>query len=208
MDDQIIKNLKELAQSNIVDSLVKDSLSEIKFTRKNIVQYLISLFGAMVLSYGIIFMVNPVEGMQSAVEIINNVSLAFIAIIFGTYALFQALMTDSVVWALLKDKENLLCVSNKSFLHWILLYFTEIITNTVILIILSFLPREFVLFGEKGLSNVLAYALCLVYFFYSLLILYEMKNFALNIYRMFSVYNIYHSLQILEERKNHDDMQE
>lgn len=204
MDEQVIKNIKELAESNKLKGLVKDTLSEIKLTRKSIGQYIVSGVIATVLSGTILLNANIIETMSFATEIINNTVVAFIAIVFGTYAVFQALMTDSVTWALLKSEVNLLNVSNKSFLHLVLLYIFDIAINILLLIFLKMMPVEFCLFSSIKVNNFVAFFLCFLYFGYNALILYEIKNFAINLYRMFSVYNIYHSLGILEKKKESD----
>ncbi len=204
MDEKIIMNIQELAESNNLQGLVKDTISEIKLTRKSIKQYVLSCIIAIVLSLLIVYKTNIIDMMSFAVDLANNTAVAFIAIIFGTYAVFQALMTDSVTWALLKSDVNLLNISNKSFLHLVLLYIFDIAVNILLLILLKIIPVDFCLFSSVELSSIIAFLLCVIYFGYNALIFYEMKNFAVNLYRMFSVYNIYHSMEILE-RKGDDD---
>ena len=109
-----------------------------------------------------------------------------------------------MTWALLKSDVNLLNISNKSFLHLVLLYIFDIAVNILLLILLKIIPVDFCLFSSVELSSIIAFLLCVIYFGYNALIFYEMKNFAVNLYRMFSVYNIYHSMEILE-RKGDDD---
>lgn len=205
MDDRVINNIKEIANNGLLKGILRESLVEIKPTKKNIVQYLFATIISAVTSYFIIYKSNTVESMRFAVDIINNTALAFVAIIFGTYAIFQALMTDSVVKALLKSEVNLLNISNKSFLNLVLLYVWEIILNVVILIALNIMPVEFCLFSNIHLSSIVATLLCFVYFAYSFLIFYEIKNFTVNLYRMFSVYNVYHSLDVIKEQEDEEE---
>lgn len=129
MYEKVIENVQYIAQNRRLKNLPKDMISEIKFNKKSWFQYLVAITIAVLLSYIITYKGNTVESMLYAVEVINGGALAFIAIIFGTYAIFQALMTDSVIWALLNSDNNLLNISNRSFLHLILLYLINIITN-------------------------------------------------------------------------------
>ena len=92
MDEKIIMNIQELAESNNLQGLVKDTISEIKLTRKSIKQYVLSCIIAIVLSLLIVYKTNIIDMMSFAVDLANNTAVAFIAIIFGTYAVFQALM--------------------------------------------------------------------------------------------------------------------
>lgn len=207
MNEKIIKNLEELRDSLILKSVIKESLWEIKLTKKSLPQYIIAGVIATLLSYYVVFKGRPVVSMRGAVEIINNSILAFIAIIFGTYAIFQALMTDSVVLALLNSESNILNISNKSFLHLVILYIWEIIMNMLLLILLNIMHDDFCLFQNLALCNSIALIACFFYFVYSFLIIYEIKNFAINLYRMFSVYNIYHSIEVLEKHDLQDKME-
>lgn len=204
MDEKVIKNIEELAKSNNLKGLVKDTLSEIKFTRKSIRQYVYSFVIAIVLSGIIMYNANIVEIMFFAIELINNVVVSFIVIIFTTYSVFQALLTDSVTWALLKSDVNLLSISNKSFLHLVLLYIFDIVVNLLSLIILKMMPDGYSLFLNDNANNFIAFFLCFLYFGYNSLIVYEMKNFAINLYRMFSVYNVYHSIDIIEKKEKQE----
>lgn len=205
MYEKVIENVQYIAQNRCLKNLPKDMISEIKFNKKSWFQYLVAITIAALLSYTITYKGNTVELMLYAVEVINGGALAFIAIIFGTYAIFQALMTDSVIWALLNSDNNLLNISNRSFLHLILLYLINIITNIVLLIFLKSIPSEYCLFESLILSNAMAFILEFIYFVYVFLIFYEMKNFTVNLYQMFNVYNIYRALELFEEKTGEDE---
>ena len=200
MYEQVVENVKEMASHKNRGHLLKDSLWEIKFSRKSLLQYCFSITTAMILSYIITYKSNTVELMLESVEIINGVALAFIAIIFGTYSIFQALMTDDVIWALVNEKSNLLSIGNKSFLHWILLYLINIIINVILLIVLKCIPNDFCFFENVNITNATAFGLECIYFGFCFLLFFEMKNFTVNMYQMFNVYNSYRTLEILKSK--------
>lgn len=204
MYEKVIENIELIAQNKCLKNLPKDMISEIKFSRKNLFQYFVSIMSAVILSYVLTYKGDTVELMSYAVDVINGVALAFLAIIFGTYAIFQALMTDSVIWVLLKSDNNLLNISNRSFLHLILLYLVNIMANIILLILLNAIPKEYCFFDSLVVCNIVAFVLELIYFAYSFLIFYEMKNFTVNLYQMFNVYNIYRAIDLLE-KSNEDD---
>ena len=143
MYEKAIENLKEIGSNRKLDRLLIQSMSEIKLNKKSMVQYVVSITLAAIAAYVIVYKSDTVELFTNAVDVINNTSLALIAIVFGTYSIFQALMTDTVIWALLLSEKNLLNVSNKSFLHWIILFLIEIMMNIVLLIIMPAIPNEF-----------------------------------------------------------------
>lgn len=204
MYERVEDNIKFITKNRELKNLAKSAISEIKLTKKSKYQYLISFCIALILSYIITYKSDTVTLMFKAVEIINTTSLALIAIIFGTYAIFQALMSDSVIWALLNSENNLLNVSNKSFLHLILLYWFEILVNIILLIFLQAIPSELYFFESLKISNLFAFLLESIYFGYCFLLIYEIKNFTVNLYQMFNVYNIYRGLDILEGKIEKD----
>jgi hypothetical protein len=205
--DRVIKNVQEIAENRDVKQLVKASISEIKLNRKSFVQYIFSAAVAILLSFIIVYKSDTVQIMGTAVETINSGTLAFVAIIFGTYSIFQALMTDAVVWALLKSENNLLNVSNQSFLHLILLYLFEIVINLILIIVLKCLPNEYCLFENIKITNAVAFTAITFYFGFCFLLFYEMKNFAVNLYQMFNVYNIYRAIELIGNQEK-DELDE
>lgn len=200
MYERVEKNIKGIRKNQKLSNLLKSAASEIKLNKKSRIQYLFSLCIALFLSYITVYKSNTVSTMLNAVEVINNSSLAIIAIIFGTYAIFQALMTDAVIWAMLDSENNLLNIGNKSFLHLILLYWIEIMVNVVLLIFLKALPEEFCLIDNLIVTNFIAFFLSIVYFTYCFLLFYELKNFAVNLFQMFNVYNICRGLEVLGKK--------
>ena len=100
MYEKAIENLKEIGSNRKLDRLLIQSMSEIKLNKKSMVQYVVSITLAAIAAYVIVYKSDTVELFTNAVDVINNTSLALIAIVFGTYSIFQALMTDTVIWAL------------------------------------------------------------------------------------------------------------
>lgn len=204
MHDQATRNIEDIAKNRELRNLAKSAISEIRLSKKSLMQYLFSALIALILSYSITYKSDTVPMMKNAIEVVNTGALAFIAIIFGTYAIFQALMTDSVIWVLISSEGNLLNTSNRSFLHLILLYLAEIISNFVLLIVLNGLPNDYCLFENLIITNALAFVLITIYFMYCFMLFYEVKNFAVNLYQMFNIYNICKALEILEKKLEED----
>ena len=198
MYERVKNNIINIRKNQKPSNLFKSAISEIRLNKKSRAQYIVSMSIALFLSYISVYKSNTVLTMLSAVEVINGASLGLIAIIFGTYAIFQALMTDSVVWAMLESENNLLDIGNKSFLNTILLYWFEIMVNVVLLIILNVVPEEFCIFESLEATNFIAFILSSIYFGYCFLLIYEIKNFTVNLYQMFNLYNVCRGLEILE----------
>lgn len=199
MYERVKNNILNIRKNQKPSNMFKNAISEIRLNKKSRAQYIVSMSIALFLSYISVYKSNTVLTMLSAVEVINGASLGLIAIIFGTYAIFQALMTDSVVWAMLESENNLLDIGNKSFLNTILLYWFEIMVNVVLLIILNVVPEEFCIFKSIEATNLIAFILSSIYFGYCFLLIYEIKNFTVNLYQMFNLYNVCRGLEILEK---------
>lgn len=199
MKSQAEKNIDELIENRDPKELVRFSFSEIKLTRKSMPQYAFCILVSVPLSIGIGWHIQTVEIFQNVIELFNGIELAFIAMILGSYAIFQALMTDNVIKLLVESKNNLLNESNKSFLRWVILYLTSILINVVMAVVLMMIPKNFILFENVIICNVVASCLLFIYFLYNMLVVTELKNFAVNLYKMFNVYNIVRALEVENE---------
>lgn len=187
--NQALKNLQELIDKRKNIEIFKDSINEIKFGKKNKWQYLLSIFLSVLLA---ILISNTKYTGVTYVEITDkllDLSVAFIAMILGAYSIFQALMSQELVRLLIKSDGNLLKKSNQSFLYLVILFVGDIILNFTIICVLKVLPEDFLLFENLIFSNIIAMILIFLHLLFNLLLILEVVTFALNLYRMFCVYN-------------------
>lgn len=200
LNEKVINNMDELLKKESTSRLFKDSFSEIKFQKSSRGQYFITIVISLVLGVIIGFNKNTIPSMKEAITLILGADLAFIAMVFGAYSIFQALLTDSVIIALIKTDNNLLKISNKSFLNLVILYLVAIVTNLFLALIGTVMPDNYVLLSSLAFNNILASFFCAIYFSFNFLIILEIKNFGLNLYRMFNSYNSQRVIDILEEK--------
>ena len=131
-----------------------------------------------------------------------EIVVAFIAVVFGAYALFQAMISDDFLIVLSKVRGQIK-KSNKSFLNLAILYLYAIIINFCLLIGNNWLGKDFLLFPSVFVDNCICFISLSLYFIYNILPILEVKNFAINLYRMFNLYNAYKIADILsKEREN------
>lgn len=199
LDKNIIDNMNELLARESTAKLLRESFAEIKYQRSSRGQYCITIIISLLLGITIGFNKDTISNMKVAVELISGIDLAFIAIVMGAYSIFQALLTDSVIMALIKTDNNLLKVSNKSFLNLVILYLGGIVSNLVLALLGTVISEEWVLFEKQLMNNIAASVLCSCYFVYNILIILEIKNFGLNLYRMFNSYNSQRIIDILDK---------
>ena len=129
--------------------------------------------------------------------IINDIFIAFIAMEVGAYALFQALLSEQLIWELYRNG-NLLDEANTSFLGVILLFWAAIMLNIILIILFKVIPEDFLLFKDMKTNVCIAVVLLWFYFLVSLRVLFEVRNFAINLYKVFVLYN---KIVILEKQK-------
>ena len=139
--DSMIKNVGEIVEDGKNKNLIRGIVEEIKFSKKNLWQFLLA--GILAIFEALFIGVNEktVSIFGEVVQDINNISIAFIAMIIGAYSIFQALLSKSVIIQLLKSKNNILRESNKSFLNLSIIYTLSIVVGTFIAIIMRVIPE-------------------------------------------------------------------
>lgn len=167
---------------------VKIALNEVKFEGSSRWQWGLSGAISLVLSIITCFSKDTIEILKTTASTFNSVSLAIIAMIFTAYALFQALLNDDMVWEMSKYN-NLLETSNQSFLGVFFLYLSNIIINTILIIILSTLPTEFGISNDYWIDSTICFVFIWIYEIFTFRILIEIRNFAINIYKVFIAHN-------------------
>lgn len=135
-----------------------------------------------------------VSAFDNSIEIINNILLAFVAMVMGAYALFQALLSDELIVLMSEAKNNInesvLDELNSSFLGTVLLYWIYIIFNCALLIIMKIIPEDYTIYNNIIVCDLLAIILMLLYYIFAFRGIIEFKNFTINIYNLFRAYNL------------------
>ena len=202
MDDIQNENIDDLLLREDSVKLEFEALSEIKMTKNNWVLYIIVIVLSMLCAYILSFRINTQEKFSFIVEKFMEIDVAFIAVVFGANALFQAMISDDFLIVLSKVRGHIK-KSNKSFLNLAILYLYAIIINFCLLIGNNWLGKDFLLFPSVFVDNCICFIFLSIYFIYNILLILEVKNFAINLYRMFNLYNAYKIVDILsKEREN------
>ena len=204
MQDKDIESICELIDRRTKKQILKEARNELIFSKASRCQYAISFAIAVVLGILIGESLNTIAIMNSVIEWVSNTLIAFISIIFGSYAIFQALLNKEVVAELLKAKGNLLKESNRTFLNLTILYAVYIIFNFILMVILKVIPENFCLLPNLRVTNSIADIVITIYLFGCIMLLSEIINFAINFYRMFCVHNSLKALDSLDDEENKD----
>lgn len=152
-------------------------------------QWAISIFISIIFSLLYACNAKTVSLFSECVGVINNIFLAVIAMEMGAYALFQALLSDELVLVLYKYDKEMLDESNIAFLGVILLYWSSIFLNLIIITVIKVIPENFLMSNSIMISEGIAFVLMIIYFSFSMRVFFEVRNFAINLYNVFKAYN-------------------
>lgn len=198
MDDKILTNIANLIDKRNIDKIIIESITELQLNRKSIWQYVVSFIIGSIVAYMVAFNYGTVQVMTEVSGLLFNTSIVIIGVILAAYSIFQTLMQKELILTLIQSENNLLEISNKSFLNLIILHVMNAVTSLTLKIILSAIGKEFLVFDKMIINNILSAILILVYMFFNLLLLLELIVFATNLYRMFCVYNSINALSIIQ----------
>lgn len=166
------QNLDDLLKQEKSVKLEYNAFTEIKMTNNNKVLYIIVIVLSMLAGYILAFRVNTQEKFVFVVDKIMEIDIAFIAIIFGAYALFQAMISDDFLLVLSKVNGKIKG-SNKSFLNLLLLYLYAILLNLFLTIGIDWLNKDFLLSSNIALDNSICLVTISLYFMFNILIIVE-----------------------------------
>ena len=170
-------------------------------------QWGISIFISIAIAIPIGISQETVRVFSETVDMLNNLFVAFIAMQMGAYALFQALLSDQLIWEIYKNV-NMIDEANNSFLGVMLLFWFGIMLDIVLLIVLKIIPGDMLLFKKIWVNNVVAIILVIVYLIFHIRVLFEVRNFAINLYQVFVAYNKISILKSLEDKNRNREVYE
>jgi hypothetical protein len=214
-----IKKIEKLFSSRSSLDVFKEALFEILPEKKRWVSFVI--FGVISAISAALIGVSKdtIDLFYKAISNLNNIILYLFAIVFTGYALFQALMNNDLLKRLLttegksanssKDPtsnnetgKSKLQESNEYFVKIMMLMVTAIVINSLLLLLVGSLPKDFFLPLSNAFNNALATIFIWVYFVYMILIIWEMKSFVFN---MFQLFNAHAGSKAIELLKSQDE---
>lgn len=206
MPEKTINDIKNLVDKRDIRRIVKESIREIRFSSKSKWQYLASGIFSVIVSVCVSVDLDTVKIFTEVTEKFIDMGLAFVAMILGSYSIFQALLNKQLILEIIKTDSRLLKNANRTFLNLIILYIGSISLNLILNIVLKGVSVDFLLLDNILLSNCVSGILIFMYMMYHFLLVIEVIIFAINLYRMFCAYNSLQALEAyVEELQNEDD---
>lgn len=202
MDEKILKNIKELTDKRNIDTILIESVKEIRLCRSSLWQYCIAAILGFIIAITVSFFYGTVNVMMELSGLLFNTSIGIIGIILGAYSIFQALMQKELINVLINSDNNLLKQSNKTFLNIIILNVVNALISLTVKIILSAIGKEFIVFDSVMLNAIFSTILIFCYMMFNLLLLLELVVFSVNLYRMFCAYNTINAIDAVKDKKD------
>ena len=207
--------LKSMLIDESSESRLKKSFRVLCPSRKNILEKVILGMAVLCPSYCISHSYNTVEIFGGICDIILNVSIALLGIIFTGFIFFQALLNDKLLVMLITTKTEKKSMGktkleevNTNFVSLMMLYVVAVIINLFLAITVPCIPQDFMLFHNVKITNGLAWVLIQMFYMFSAELLWRIVSFIHNIYQIFNAYavsRIMNLVEVVEEEERRDE---
>ncbi len=154
MTDNVRKNIQDLNDKRSKQQILVECLSELRVSKGSVWQLMVSIIVALAMSVYTAFFAETVKSTGIIVDTFLDVQLAFFAVIFGAYAIFQALMRDEIIKELIKTNNNILRDSNRTFLNLSMIYIFDIFLTVIVKIVVGICVEDFYIYNIL-LSNII-----------------------------------------------------
>lgn len=207
IDIDVIMRLLKPQSSN---KLIKKSLEVFKTSKdsrkKQICLYVISIMVATFVGIS----KETVSVMVDTTQAVLDVMLGLFGIVFTGYAFFQALINKELLIRMVinvsnYDKEGAkskLQETNESFVECMMLNLIAIIVSLLLKIIINSMPEDFIFFSKLEVNNIVATFFISLYFYFILIIIWEVKSFVFNVFQLF---NMHAGTRVLELFNDKDE---
>lgn len=181
----------------------------LKPSKKNIWRKICFIVVELLIAIVLIMNNNTITVFSEILEIMNAVLLAFFAVVFTGYALFQALIGDRLLLYLINEtieedgeEKSHLENSNYYFAKVMLLQFILILLNLFAIIILSIVPDLLVMqIISPFLKEVEGITIIFILFHFNFEVLWETKSFIFNVFQLFNMHAMARIIDIMKNTK-------
>lgn len=209
---KIIERAVALGKSKDSTKVLLKALGVLKIKRKNVIRKIVFILFELLIAITISRVPDTIEMAESVTNIFNVVLLALFAIVFTGYAFFQALINDKLLLYMIKedatesDCSSKLEETNLYFAKVMMLQFSVIIINALLLIILGILPVDWCLSANNAINETLSALGIVVLLHLNIESIWETKSFIFNVTQLFNAHAMSRIINILEnDEQNGED---
>ncbi len=204
-----ISSIGDFVDNSPAYKLIYTSMRELLPNRKNWFGFILCLCVGAVLAYIVGCAENTVALAAQTCEILLGVQLPIFACIFVVYLILLAFLGDSYIKKLLNidygNGSNYFKTSTRYFESVLFIYFVAIILSLILKLFLSCMPYDYILTQSDLTNSIMAVALLLIYYTFSLRVIYELKSTIYNTVLLVRANSAYKMLSFVEENKNSEE---
>ncbi|NDO18149.1 hypothetical protein FMM68_00485 [Lachnospiraceae bacterium MD329] len=181
-------SVEEFLKDEKAHQIMLLSLKEILPVANNWFAFLISIIIAIISSVLIGFETNTVEHFSGMVGKCLDIELSILGCVLAVYSIMLAFFNKDFMKCLLKSKSGNKSVLKRYVSYYesiLFLYFIGLCMTGIYMLVLSFIPSDFVLTDNNILNSILASVLIFVYISYTIRIFYEVKGLIYNTIMLF-----------------------
>lgn len=142
-------------------------------------------------------------------EMLNGVLIAFFAVVFTGYALFQALIGDGLLLYLVNDtvkeegeERSQLENSNDYFVKVMLIQFVVIILNAFCMMIMNVITdMKTICLFDSHIKDLISCIIIFVIFHFNFEAIWEIKSFIFNVFQLFNSHAMARIIEIMEKEE-------
>lgn len=202
-------NIKEETINNILrtsrsEKLFIKSLSIYKINKQNIKEKTIIFTICTIISFILGNSANTVPLVINSVSTLLSVFLTLFGIVFTGYAIFQTLLSDTLILNLFEnttaDNKSKLQETNENFVCLMMLFIFGIIINLILSIVMPVIPTNFCMFDNTLLCGIIASVFIDVLLYFMGVIIWRMVSFIGNIFHLFNAYSVARLAEALDKK--------
>lgn len=202
--DKAMEMAEELKKKSSSSKELFKSLKILVPNKDNIIRKIVFLAIELVLCVIVAKQINTIALAKDIFQVILSVVIALVAIVFTGYAFFQALINDKLLIALLsvENQDGNLYGTNVYFVRVMIFQIACLIMDVFVIISLTALPEEWVLFTNNAANEICAMVLLLFAVYCNIEGIWEMKSFIFNVFQMFNLHAYARMADINEKNRN------
>ena len=208
-DDPYFSSIGDFVDNSPAYKLICTSMRELFPNKKNWFGFVLCLCVGAVLAYIVGCAENTVALAAQTCDILCGVQLSIFACIFAVYSILLAFLSDSYIKKLLNidygDGSSYFKTSTRYFESVLFMYFVAIILSLILKLFLSCMPYDYILTQSDLANSIMAIALLLIYYTFSLRVIYELKSTIYNTVLLFRASLAYKILSFVEENKTSEE---
>ena len=207
MESKLVENAIALADNTCSTTVLKKSIGRI-WGLKNKSYIRIIVFGVFVLyiAFTLSKSVETIGQSELIISIVQEVLVAVFATVFTGYALFQALLSDTLLIKMLSstlnndnEKSNsYIKESNQYFAELMMALFITIVLDVFLRVFLNTVQERWCLFSNNTINEVVSFLVIVVISYINIEVLWETKSFIFNVYELFNAHAMARAIDYIE----------